>query len=707
MGNGGISARKAHRRSMGVIAVQNKVDAGDDCQPNVCHMPDAMPAVAPKDCERAFFTGSHVSKIRQLSRSWTPPMELPPLSVRTLSPPPALCKVTVKATLQSLNSRRGDTRKFPLPIAAEGSPRGLSFDALMAAIREKFSDRLSSGQILVKYKDEENDFITLVGQPDFNDLFRLSVERCCFAQEAADGPDSDQVPVVLRVYVECLEDPTSSRSPLTNRCSKGRGSWTSEGMPTPTVCDLDVPPLANKPCRLRRSPMNSARLRKSRSTSAISDDCSTHLNAGEFLSHHLGGQQPRRWTVGRLLGSGGCAKVYRAMYTDNGQLMAVKQVQIQKHPNVQEDLINLDREVSALKTLNHPMIVQYLGIEIEEREDQEFTVVNILMELVGGASIACLLHEMGPFSEEVCQSYTAQILIGLEYLHGKGIVHRDIKGANILVDRRGNIKLTDFGASKRIVDLITKSEGASELKGTIKWMAPEVCLGNGGCKASDVWSLGCTVVEMLTGDSPFPGIDQFSLLFNVAMGKCEPLVPEAVSAECKAFLWQCFKPDPADRPAVSSLSRHPWLNNIHPSSASETTETDKLTSELSSTYSGPPSSRFLQGEATTPEKLDLRFLPPGLGYLRARDLSQSTLESEGGSQHPSPVQKVPWVGWDSDLGSPLLSLGNTAPVVTVESTEIKASPSFNTARRHSEVPSLPTLSTLAPVVQKASAPLLA
>eukprot|EP00667_Euglena_gracilis_P002976 EG_transcript_2983 len=695
---------------MDLIAVQNKVDVGDDCQSNGCSLPDAMPAIAPKDCERALFGSSHVSKIRQLSRSPTPPAELPPLSVRTMSPPPAFGKVTVKATLQSVTGRRGDTRKFPLLAAADGSYGGLCVEALTAAIREKFADRLAPGPFLIKYRDEDNDFITVVGQPDFDDLFRLSVAH---ATQASEGFDNGQVPVVLRVYVESLDDSCGGRSPLTNRCSRGSESWRSEEPLSQSGCEVDVPLVHPRPSRLRRSPLNSApRLQKSRSTnSAHSEDSSSHLNAGEFLSHHLKDQRPRRWAIGRLLGSGGCAKVYRAMYTDNGQLMAVKQVQIQKHPNVQEDLVNLDREVSALKTLNHPMIVQYLGIEIEEREDQEFTVVNILMELVGGASIACLLHEMGAFPEEVCQTYTGQILIGLEYLHGKGIVHRDIKGANILVDRAGNIKLTDFGASKRIVDLITKTEGASELKGTIKWMAPEVCLGNGGCKASDVWSLGCTVVEMLTGESPFPGIDQFSLLFHVAMGKCEPQIPEAVSGDCKDFLGRCFKPDPADRPCVTALGRHPWLARIQRTAtvSSEITETDKLTSELSSTYSGPPSSRFQQGEASTPEKLDLSLrLPPALGYLRARDLSQSTLESEGGSHQPSPLQKMPWVGWDSDLGSPLLSLGNTTPVVTVDSTNTSpnaCSTSTSASRRHSDVPSLPTLGSLAPVRRKASAPL--
>ena len=82
--------------------------------------------------------------------------------------------------------------------------------------------------------------------------------------------------------------------------------------------------------------------------------------------------------------------------------------------------------------------------------------------------------------------------------------------------------------------MMLKAEGGggSNLKGTIKWMAPEVCLGSGGSKASDVWSLGCTVVEMATADSPFPETNnQFSILFNIGMGKCEPLIPTAIDCD--------------------------------------------------------------------------------------------------------------------------------------------------------------------------------
>jgi serine/threonine protein kinase len=109
------------------------------------------------------------------------------------------------------------------------------------------------------------------------------------------------------------------------------------------------------------------------------------------------------------------------------------------------------------------------------REDD---TLNILLEFVPGGSISSLLEKFGPFPESVVRTYTRQLLLGLEYLHNHAIMHRDIKGANILVDNKGCIKLADFGASKQVAELATMT-GAKSMKGTPYWMAPEVILQTG------------------------------------------------------------------------------------------------------------------------------------------------------------------------------------------------------------------------------------
>ncbi|KAL8088255.1 hypothetical protein AgCh_038146 [Apium graveolens] len=150
----------------------------------------------------------------------------------------------------------------------------------------------------------------------------------------------------------------------------------------------------------------------------------------------------------------------------------------------------LEEEVKLLKNLSHPNIFRYLGTT---KEDDS---LNILLEFVLGGSFPSLLEKFGSFPESVLRIYTKQLLPGLEYLHKNGIMHRDIKGANILFDNKGCIKLADFGASKKVVELATMT-GAKSMKGTPYWMAPEgksnVTLGaKGNRKNILVLDSGCS-----------------------------------------------------------------------------------------------------------------------------------------------------------------------------------------------------------------------
>lgn len=166
---------------------------------------------------------------------------------------------------------------------------------------------------------------------------------------------------------------------------------------------------------------------------------------------------PHNWTCGELIGQGAFGSVYLGMDNDTGQLMAVKQVGVgtdagASAAKVAEHVRALEMEVQLLQNLHHPNIVCYLGTERTE------AALNIFLEYVPGGSIASLLAKFGSFRESVVRVYTKQILLGLEYLHANGIIHRDIKGANILVDNTGMVKLADFGASKKIEDLVTIGE---------------------------------------------------------------------------------------------------------------------------------------------------------------------------------------------------------------------------------------------------------
>ncbi|KAH0994816.1 hypothetical protein GBA52_018680 [Prunus armeniaca] len=248
---------------------------------------------------------------------------------------------------------------------------------------------------------------------------------------------------------------------------------------------------------------------------------------------------PIRWRKGELIGCGAFGRVYMGMNLGSGELLAVKQVLIAANSaskeKTQAHMKELEEEVKLLKNLSHPNIVRYLGTVREEE------TLNILLEFVPGGSISSLLGKFGSFPEAVIRTYTKQLLLGLEYLHKNGIMHRDIKGANILVDNKGCIKLADFGASKQVVELATIS-GAKSMKGTPYWMAPEVILQTGHSFSADIWSVGCTVIEMATGKPPWSQqYQEVAALFHIGTTKSHPPIPEHLSFEAKDFLLKCLQ----------------------------------------------------------------------------------------------------------------------------------------------------------------------
>ncbi|KAK3418551.1 mitogen-activated protein kinase kinase kinase NPK1 [Eucalyptus grandis] len=278
------------------------------------------------------------------------------------------------------------------------------------------------------------------------------------------------------------------------------------------------------------------------------------------------GAPPIRWRKGELIGCGAFGRVYMGMNLDSGELLAVKQVLIAANSaskeKAQAHIRGLEEEVKLLKNLSHPNIVRYLGTVREEDS------LNILLEFVPGGSISSLLGKFGPFPEPVIRTYTKQLLLGLEYLHKNGIMHRDIKGANILVDNKGCIKLADFGASKQVVELATIS-GAKSMKGTPYWMAPEVILQTGHSFSADVWSVGCTVIEMATGKPPWSEqYQEVAALFYIGTTKSHPPIPDHLSDEAKDFLLQCLQKEPHARRTASQLLQHHFVTGEHEDSHS-------------------------------------------------------------------------------------------------------------------------------------------
>ncbi|KAL5679878.1 hypothetical protein ACJX0J_006263, partial [Zea mays] len=181
-----------------------------------------------------------------------------------------------------------------------------------------------------------------------------------------------------------------------------------------------------------------------------------------------------------------------------GVFFAVKEVNLfDKGSNAKQCIFQLEQEIALLSQFEHENIVQYYGT------DKEDSKLYIFLELLTQGSLA-LLYQRYRLRDTHVSAYTRQILNGLIYLHEKNIVHRDIKCANILVHANGSVKLADFGLAKEI----TKFNAVKSCKGTVYWMAPEVVNPKKTYgPAADIWSLGCTVLEMLTRQIPYPGLE--------------------------------------------------------------------------------------------------------------------------------------------------------------------------------------------------------
>uniref|UniRef100_J3MI69 mitogen-activated protein kinase kinase kinase n=2 Tax=Oryza brachyantha TaxID=4533 RepID=J3MI69_ORYBR len=263
-----------------------------------------------------------------------------------------------------------------------------------------------------------------------------------------------------------------------------------------------------------------------------------------------------QWQKGRLLGSGTFGCVYEATNRQTGALCAMKEVNIiPDDAKSVESLKQLEQEIKFLSQFKHENIVQYYGSDtIEDR-------FYIYLEYVHPGSINKYVKQhYGAMTESVVRNFTRHILRGLAFLHGQKIMHRDIKGANLLVDVNGVVKLADFGMAKH---LSTAAPNLS-LKGTPYWMAPEMVQATlvkdvGYDLAVDIWSLGCTIIEMFNGKPPWSELEGPAAMFRVLHK--DPPIPDNLSHEGKDFLQCCFKRNPAERPTATELLDHPFIRN--------------------------------------------------------------------------------------------------------------------------------------------------
>ncbi|XP_029967390.1 mitogen-activated protein kinase kinase kinase 19 isoform X2 [Salarias fasciatus] len=285
----------------------------------------------------------------------------------------------------------------------------------------------------------------------------------------------------------------------------------------------------------------------------VSADCGALFGSGFAGDHSI------TWTKGEVLGRGAYGTVYCGL-TSQGQLIAVKQVSLDSSdPEAAKKEYNrLQGEVELLKTLRHINIVGFLGTSLYQH------AVSIFMEYVPGGSIASILHRFGPLPERVLALYTQQILDGVAYLHLNQVIHRDLKGNNIMLMPTGVIKLIDFGCARRLSCLNHTASNSGDLlksvHGTPYWMAPEVINETGYGRKSDIWSVGCTVFEMATGKPPLAHMDKMAALFYIgAQRGVMPSLPAGFSEDAKDFVKICLTSNQKLRPDADQLLKHSFV----------------------------------------------------------------------------------------------------------------------------------------------------
>src|SRR5687767_4808349 len=197
----------------------------------------------------------------------------------------------------------------------------------------------------------------------------------------------------------------------------------------------------------------------------------------------------------RKLGAGGMANVYLATDQELGRRVAIK-ILNERHANDEQFVERFRREAKNAAGLSHPNVVS-----VYDRGEAEGTYY-IAMEYVEGRTLKDLILSRGPSPIPIAIDYTRQVLSALRFAHRAGIVHRDIKPHNVIVDREGRVKVADFGIARAGTSQMTE---AGSIIGTAQYLSPEQARGAPVDQTSDLYSVGIVLYELLTGSVPFNG----------------------------------------------------------------------------------------------------------------------------------------------------------------------------------------------------------
>eukprot|EP01012_Entosiphon_sulcatum_P022963 TRINITY_DN27943_c0_g1_i1.p1 TRINITY_DN27943_c0_g1~~TRINITY_DN27943_c0_g1_i1.p1 ORF type:complete len:882 (+),score=136.63 TRINITY_DN27943_c0_g1_i1:32-2647(+) len=245
----------------------------------------------------------------------------------------------------------------------------------------------------------------------------------------------------------------------------------------------------------------------------------------------------------RVIGRGGCGVVYEGIELATFNVIVLKEIGGAAR--------GFDAELQMLSQIYHPRVVRYLGVHVEG--NRRF----LAMEYLHGGSLAALLRRAVRLAPDFTARATGDVLQGLEYLHQRHIVHRDLKPGNLLLDAAGNCKLADFGLAH--LKAGEEPSAASRFAGTLLYLSPEALHGTVDAPV-DIWALGLTVLQLLTGERPWPQFEPTALMYQLSQPEVpEHPIPNDLDDDAVDFIRHCIATRPQDRSTASQLLKHAFV----------------------------------------------------------------------------------------------------------------------------------------------------